>query len=64
MFHQTIVQDDFVSNLSRFNKILNPDQKSDKEISKGDFYGYDTIEVNDVVYQKYVEKRILIMKYS
>ena len=35
---------------------MNPDQKGDEEIGKGDFYGHDNPEADDAIYQYDTEK--------
>ena len=53
MLHQTIGQEELVSDLTGFNKILTPDQKWDEEIDEGDFYWQETPEVDGVLHQEY-----------
>ena len=54
--YQNIGQEEFVSDLTGYNKIMNPDQKGDEEMDEGNFYRRDTKVVYGFQDQEYAEK--------
>ena len=56
LLHQTIGREEILSHLAEFNNIFNPDQKVDEEMNRGDFYGDENPELDDVVDQEDFKK--------